>query len=139
MRKHPPFGFSSRECTKDYRIADTNIVIEKGTPILISVVGFQSDPKYFDQPNEFRPERFSKIENSYKNRLDTPYLVFGDGPRNCIGMRMGKIVSKIGVCLLLRKFSVGLGAQHLTDEINFSPDTPIRLPINGIHLKLKAR
>lgn len=39
------------------------MVIEEGTQILISVTGPQYDPKYYDQPNRFMPERFADDTN----------------------------------------------------------------------------
>lgn len=115
------------------------MVIEEGTQILISVTGPQYDPKYYDQPNRFTPERFTDDTNVNKNSLERPYLSFGDGPRNCIGMRLGKMQSKIGVCLLLRKFSFELGNQHIGKDLVLDPKMGVRAPINGIDLKVKTR
>lgn len=136
---HPPFDFISRQCTQDYKIADSDMIIEKGTPILISVTGPQYDAKYYDQPNRFMPERFADDTSVNKNSIETPYLSFGDGPRNCIGMRLGKMQSKIGVCLLLRKFAFDLGKQHINKELELDPRCGVRAPINGIDLKIKSR
>lgn len=136
---HPPFEQISRQCTKDYKVADSDIVIEKGTPVLFSVTGPQYDSKYYTQPHQFNPERFINDQNINKNSVDTPYLAFGDGPRNCIGMRLGKIQSKVGICILLRKFAFELGAQHKNKEIVIDPRTLVHAPINGIDLLVKAR
>lgn len=136
---HPPFDFISRQCTQNYKIADSDMVIEEGTQILISVTGPQYDTKYYDQPNRFMPERFTDDTNVNKNSLERPYLSFGDGPRNCIGMRLGKMQSKIGVCLLLRKFAFELGNQHIGKDLVLDPKMGVRAPINGIDLKVKTR
>nr|QFR37026.1 cytochrome P450 6NQ1 [Forficula auricularia] len=95
LRKYPPLPFLDREVNRDYKIPDTNIVLEKGTPLYVSLEGLHYDPEYFPNPDVFDPERFSeKMKNS---RPAFAYLPFGEGPRNCIGSRFGLMVTK---CIL---------------------------------------
>lgn len=83
LRKYPPVPTLNRECSIDYTIPDTDIVIEKGTRVLIPAYGLHHDPDYFPDPDKFDPDRFSE-EN--KGKIPSyAYLPFGDGPRNCIG------------------------------------------------------
>lgn len=139
LRKHPPFDLLYRLCTKDYKISDSDIVIKKGTPLFFSVTGSQSDPKYWNDPDEFMPERFMDDRNFNKNSTDTPYLTFGDGPRNCIGLRLGKLQAKIGICILLRKFSFELGESLANKKLEFEPLAESRIVVGGVHLKIKSR
>lgn len=55
------------------------------------------------------------------------------------GMRLGKIQAKLGVCLLLRKFSFELGEQHVNKELVLDPISGVRAPISGINLRIKIR
>jgi len=80
---YPPLGHINRTTTKSYKVPNSNVVIEKGTPIFISMLGMHYDPKYFPNPNEFDPERFN-IENK-RNRPSCIYFPFGEGPHMCIG------------------------------------------------------
>lgn len=67
----------------NYKIPGTDVVVEKGTGILIPAYGLHNDPDYFPEPEKFDPDRFSD-----ENRGRIPshvYLPFGEGPRNCIG------------------------------------------------------
>jgi hypothetical protein len=57
--------------------------MEKGTQVLVSVLGLHHDPKYFPDPERFDPERFNEEEK--KKRPHFSYLPFGEGPRICIG------------------------------------------------------
>lgn len=84
MRKHPSLPILNRECNEDYIIPNTNVKIDKGTAIMISVTGLQRDPDIYPDPDKFDPERFTK-ENIAK-RNPYVYFPFGDGPRNCIGI-----------------------------------------------------
>jgi cytochrome P450 family 6 len=82
LRKYPLLSIL-RECTKNYTIPGTQIVIEKGTPIIIPTFGLHNDPKYYPDPEQFIPERFSDEEMVKKYQYI--YLPFGEGPRLCIG------------------------------------------------------
>lgn len=126
-----------RKCTKDYRVPDTDITLEKGTVINIPIFAIQRDAKYYPNPNQFEPERFSKENQHGKTPLNMPYLPFGDGPRNCIGMRMGKLSTKFGIASMLLKFNIELDERHIGKELILGPTNII--PTTGIHLKFKPR
>lgn len=79
LRLHPPFGTVARKCMKDYKIEHTNLIIEEGTSIIIPVAAIHRDPKYFSQPHEFRPERFSDESMANQSFIEMPYMPFGDG------------------------------------------------------------
>lgn len=83
LRKYPPVPFLGRTCTSDYKIPNTDVVIDKGCAILISLLGLHYDPQYFPEPDRFDPERFSAEDVSKRDTFC--YLPFGDGQRNCIG------------------------------------------------------
>nr|CAD7264854.1 unnamed protein product [Timema shepardi] len=104
LRKYPILPFLDRMTLRDYKIPGTNIVLEKGTSIFIPLLGFHNDPKYFPNPKEFNPERFT-LENR-KSIPNYAYMPFGEGPRKCIGMRFGLITVKTGLVHLLSKFEV---------------------------------
>lgn len=70
-------------CTKTYKIPDTDVTIEEGTTLLFSAIGLQYDPQYYDQSKEFIPERYSEADS--KSFTEMPSMVFGEGPRNCLG------------------------------------------------------
>lgn len=124
-------------CTKTYQIPDTNVIIEEGTTLLFSAIGLQYDPKYYDHPDEFIPERQSNANS--KSFEEMPNMIFGEGPRNCLGIRFGKIQPKIGIVLLLRKYRFELGDQHKNTELKLNPASVVLTPLNGINLKVYRR
>lgn len=81
LRKYPVLPFLDRRCNRDYKVPDHDLVIEKGTPVYISLTGLHYDPKYYDEPEKYKPERFSSDDsiNSFT------WMPFGEGPRTCIG------------------------------------------------------
>lgn len=124
---------------KNYKIDDTNIVIEEGTSIIIPVAAIHRDSKYFPQPTEFRPERFDDEAVANKSFIDMPYIPFGDGPRICIGLRLAMLQIKIGLVLLLQKFHFELDAQHVGRELQIDPRSIAKLPVGGINLRCTRR
>ncbi|XP_025971986.2 cytochrome P450 3A12-like isoform X2 [Dromaius novaehollandiae] len=101
LRLFPPGGRIERVCKKTVEI--NGVTIPKGMVIMIPAYVIHRDPAYWPQPEEFRPERFSK-EN--KESIDPyTYLPFGAGPRNCIGMRFALLTLKVAVVVLLQNYS----------------------------------
>ncbi|XP_055604436.1 probable cytochrome P450 6d4 [Uranotaenia lowii] len=137
MRKYPSPPFLNRECTKDYRIPGTNTIIKKGTIVIISTLGLQRDEQFYPNPEEFIPERFDHFEDSNSK---VPYYPFGDGPRICIGMRLGQLQVKLGLALLLSRFNLELvDESQRTGELKLSPKSILLTPVDGINLKLQER
>lgn len=75
--------FLDRQCLNDYAVPDSDLIIEKGTPVLIPLAGIHYDERYYPDPQKYDPERFSD-EN--KDKIPQfAYMPFGAGPRVCIG------------------------------------------------------
>ncbi|XP_069672362.1 probable cytochrome P450 6a13 [Periplaneta americana] len=136
LRKYPPLPMLNRECTKEYTIPDTNIVLKPGTSVIIPILGIQHDPKYYPNPERFDPERFSEEEKT--KRHNCLYLPFGEGPRICIGMRFGLMQTKVGLVSLLSKYRIDVSEKTpiplVLDKKSF-----ILSPAGGMWLKIKNR
>ena len=70
-----------RECTKDYKIPDTDIIIPKGRIVHVYFKNIVNDEKNFVNPNTFYPENFSSENHTNKFSFQS----FGQGPRACPG------------------------------------------------------
>ncbi|XP_032676625.1 cytochrome P450 6a2-like [Odontomachus brunneus] len=83
--------------------------VEPGTLILIPVQGLQEDPRYWDNPEVFDPERFSPDRKHSIEKFT--YLPFGEGPRICVGMRMALLQVKACLAVFLKKYSLELSPK----------------------------
>ncbi|XP_066251814.1 cytochrome P450 6k1-like [Euwallacea similis] len=104
MRKYPTLPFLDRRCSANYKLPDSDLVIEKGTVVYISLFGLHYNPEYYPEPEKYIPERF---ENKSKINSDgLVYIPFGEGPRICIGNRFGLLAVKTGLSSILSKYRV---------------------------------
>lgn len=90
LRKYPIVPLHLRTATREYKIEDSNLVIPKGSTVFIPVLGFHRDPEIYDEPMEFRPERFLTSSNGGGKADGIFYVPFGDGPRNCVNFNFSK-------------------------------------------------
>lgn len=81
LRLYPIVPALIRESTKDHKFSSSNLKIEKKIPIMIPVMGLQRDPEIYDNPMEFRPERFLNSPHGNGKVPGLFYMPFGDGPR----------------------------------------------------------
>ncbi|XP_031628009.1 probable cytochrome P450 6d5 [Contarinia nasturtii] len=139
LRKYPPLSLLPRSCVKDYQIPGTNKVIKKGVQLFIPVLGLEMDAKFYEEPEKFIPDRFNEENSVGKNLINRPYLPFGAGPRNCIGLKLGLLQIKVGLVMMLKKFRFELSDQHKNTDMKFDPKFFFMAPLDGIHLKVFKR
>lgn len=107
--------------------------------VFFTAIGLQHDPKYYDDPLEFKPERHSESETADKGFDEMPSLWFGAGPRNCLGLPLAQLQTKVAMILLLHKFKFDLDEQHKNTELKMNPSSVILTPMNGVNLKVTRR
>lgn len=140
LRKYPIVPIHFRKATRDYQISGSNLIIPKDTAIFIPVLGFHRDPDIYENPMEYIPERFLDSSNGGGKTEGIFYMPFGDGPRNCIGMRMGKVTTKIALAVILSKFSIELQDKELdSKEIEFHPKQFNLTPLKLFNIKITPR
>ncbi|XP_051242591.1 cytochrome P450 3A40 [Dicentrarchus labrax] len=111
------------------------IVIPKDMVVMIPTWPLHRDPDLWPEPEEFKPERFSK-EN--KETIDPyTYMPFGAGPRNCIGMRFALVMMKLAIVEVLQRYSFSVCKET---EVPFEMDIQgLLMPKRPIKLKLEPR
>jgi len=104
LRLYPPFWMIDRMAIGDDQIGD--VVIPKGSTVIVYVYGAHHAPGYWESPESFDPERF--IKGSEKLRTPFTYLPFGGGPRVCIGNHYAMLQILMILSELLRKYDFQL-------------------------------
>ena len=100
--KGPAHGTSRHN---KYTSADINgIHFPKGTTFIVPFKSLHVDPKYWENPQDFIPERFSR--ESIKNITPYTYMPFSAGPRNCIGKNFAMLNLKITISKIIKEFVV---------------------------------
>ncbi|XP_063696801.1 cytochrome P450 6d3-like [Culicoides brevitarsis] len=133
LRKYPGLPMLNRECTKDFKIPDSDLTIKKGTAILVSIMGLHYDPKNFAEPEKFDPERFRKGQETFNKDA---YIPFGDGPRQCIAVRMGFMGAKAAVVKMLSKYNFETVSNK---PIEFDTHSVGLLSKGGLPLRVSKR
>jgi cytochrome P450 len=91
------------------------------------------DPRWFSEPDEFRPERWDK---DLARRLPRgAYFPFGDGPRVCIGNHFAMLEATLLLASIGQGFHWRLPAGF---ELTLAPSVTLR-PANGLPMTLSAR
>ncbi|CAG9792230.1 unnamed protein product [Diatraea saccharalis] len=104
LRIFPSAGYLMRRSTNIFRFKDINLEIDERVNIIIPIQALHMDPKYWENPEEFRPERFHP--DNFGATQKNVYFPFGEGPRNCIGSRLGLMQSMAGLAAILSMFTV---------------------------------
>lgn len=109
-------------------------MIEKDTLTFIPVYGIHYDSDIYPQPEKFDPERFS--DENKKDRHPMAHLPFGEGPRNCIGLRFGLMQTKVGLIQLLTNFRFSPSAKT-SIPMTYLPRAPLLCPVNDMWLTVE--
>ena len=104
MRLYPPFWMVDRMALADDRAGD--IDIPAGSTVVVFIHGAHHSPEYWEDPETFDLERFSKA----KAKQHTPFahLPFGAGPRGCIGGNYAMLQMLMILGVMLRKYDFSL-------------------------------
>ena len=100
LRLYPPAWALIRTALAEDEVAGHTI--KAGDRVVLLPYVAQHNPEYWDDPEEFRPERFA--EGHARNRVKYSYLPFGAGKRFCPGGQLSQIEIVLALTFLLRRF-----------------------------------
>jgi cytochrome P450 len=131
LRLYPPAYITARTSMEPCRIGGYDFAA--GSTMLMSQWVMHRDPRFYDDPDVFRPERWLE---GLEDRLPAgAYFPFGDGPRRCIGQGFALLEAALVIGALAQRFQFRLLGGHPV-----VPEPLITLrPRNGIRMTLHAR
>src|SRR5271165_6542216 len=111
LRLYPPFWMIDRIAVADDRVG--GLAIPRGSTVIVYVYGAHHAPRYWQNPENFDTERFTKPND--KLRTPFTFLPFGGGPRGCIGGNYAMLQILMILSDLLRKYDFQLAPGQVIE------------------------
>jgi cytochrome P450 len=131
LRLYPAAWGLARLAVEDHELA--GYPLTKGMGVAMAQWVVHRDPRWYDVPEEFRPERW---EGDLLKRLPRfAYFPFGGGPRQCIGNAFALMEAALVLATIAQRFRLRLVANHPV-----VPLASITLrPRHGVRVMLERR
>jgi cytochrome P450 len=131
MRLYPPVPGIGRQAVADCEIG--GYPIRAGTQIALIQWVVHRDPRWFDDPEAFKPERW---DNDLARRLPRgAYFPFGDGPRGCIGNHFAMMEAVLILATVAQRYRLALVPGF---RLELLPSITLR-PRRGIPMVVRER
>ncbi|MEZ0312254.1 MAG: cytochrome P450 [Myxococcota bacterium] len=126
LRLYPPAWGMAREAREPYTLGGH--LVRKGDEVWTLVWLVHRDPRWFEEPEAFKPERWTPELRDKLPRY--AYLPFGGGPRICIGSHFALMESLLVLATILQRRSFTTAPDHalaLTCSMTLRPKHGVRL------------
>jgi|ERR1051326_174791 cytochrome P450 len=131
LRLYPPAYGLGREAIADCEIGGYHI--PAGTQVFMFQWATQRDPRFYDQPAAFKPERWTA---EFVERLPKyAYFPFGHGPRACIGTSFAMMEIVLVLATIGQRFRLELASDH---PVEIYPAMSLR-PKDGVKVVIRNR
>lgn len=127
MRLHPPAWLTSREALRDVEFG--GYTVPEGTTVTVSQWVTHRDPRWWPDPEVFRPRRW--LDGSSRPR--GAYFPFGLGPRACVGAAIATAETTAAVVELNARF------RFLPVPAPVRPRPALSLQPRGLRLRVAVR
>ncbi|KYN37696.1 Cytochrome P450 6j1 [Trachymyrmex septentrionalis] len=132
MRSIPRGLLMKKRCTEEFELKGSDGIVCRvppGMEIMIPVQALNKDPQYWENPEEYDPERFN---SDRKHNIDRfTFLPFGEGPRICVGMRMAQLQIKAGLAMIVKKYKLELSPKTQI-PLKLMPGNILPIPKGGL-------
>jgi cytochrome P450 len=131
MRLYPPIWNMSRQAIADVEIAGYKI--PRGSEVTIVTYVMHHDPRWWNEPEHFMPERFSPERE--KEILKLAYLPFSSGSRVCLGNHFAMMEAQLILATIAGRYRLSLPNGYVAQ---MEPLIALR-PRNGLEMRVQAR
>ena len=108
MRLYPPAWSVGRSPVADDEIL--GFIIPKGSSVMLSQWLTHRHPDFWENPEQFDPDRFSRERSA--NRPRYAYFPFGGGPRQCIGNVFALTEANLILAAVAQKYRLRMAPGH---------------------------
>ena len=129
---NPAFGLFERKLSEDSTIA--GIPFNEGLIVYSAWVSILHNKKIFEDPEEFRPERWE--HGKMKDRQHLLSFMFSGGARGCIGKRLALLEIKVMMIKLLMRYS-GLEEKGIQNGQKRAFDMKLTYEVKNSNVVLK--
>ncbi|MGA9523426.1 MAG: cytochrome P450, partial [Myxococcaceae bacterium] len=131
MRLYPPAWFTSRKAIHDDVIGGVHI--PAGSTVLVLPWVTHRDPRFWENPEGFDPDRFSPEVSASRPKL--AYFPFSAGPRMCIGNTFATMEMQLVLAMVVQRYRL-----DLVPGARVEPDPQVTLrPKSGVPVHLRPR
>lgn len=102
MRLYPPVWAVVRTCVKECEIGGYQV--PSGSTVFMSQWVMHRDPRFYDQPEQFNPDRW--LDSHAKEIPKFAYFPFGGGPRTCIGASFATMEAVLVLATIAQNYQV---------------------------------
>ncbi|KAI9650423.1 hypothetical protein NHQ30_000437 [Ciborinia camelliae] len=107
--------------------------IPKGSVMIIAIHHIHNNPKVWDSPAEFNPDRWNT--DKVKNRHKSAYVPFAAGPRMCIGFNFALQEVRVILSMLIYRYQF---EKMGTEPVEYDPSFQLIRP-NNFYVRAKRR
>lgn len=133
LRIYPPAYIVNRIAKNDIVIGD--IFIPKNVVVAIPIYGIHHNQDLWPEPEKFQPERFTPEAKAKRHPF--AHIPFGNGPRNCIGMRLALMEAKMALVKVLQNVMF-VPVEQTQIPLRVEPKLTLSAT-NGVILGVKER
>ncbi|KAI4464268.1 cytochrome p450 family 4 [Holotrichia oblita] len=128
LRLYPVAPFLTRFLPEDTNI--DGYKIPKNSLVILSIYTSGRDPKYFENPAEFQPDRWLRNHGGNFKQMIQATMPFAIGARSCIGRKIAEIQLQLALNEIIRKFNIiskNEGDVEMILKMVAVPSKPVKL------------